>query len=530
MKRRFILSAILIALLVCVFALSASAAGSSSNAFADTPDTIDGVTTPTVITTNERVVLLGADGNYYTYPAYYIVKDQTSFSIQVNDALNAKLGYNNGTNLKDYVVRIEIPSGITYMNTDLNYKSNLVYVKMSNTITSCSSKTFQECKNLETLILSNTLSAIPGDFCKTNTSLKAIEIPASVTTINGWCFNGCSSLKSVINHAENITTIGGQAFSGCPIENDFNFPDKLTSLGDYVFSSAKFYNVDLPDSITSIGQGNFQSCTNLSVLKLPELITKVPHDFAKGCTLTSLIVPKGCTEIHSQYSLGHINFNNGVIVFTGTSSSAFITRLGETNKGLVSKVVYENHCDVYFNGQHSADMEYVFTSFIESCYTEGNCTRCGSYVKGDDIAPIIKFRGIAMDIDSLSVTLGYGVDQDSLDMYLDNGYTFNYGIVAYAPEGVDCKPVQVGADGIEAVNNKTIIAKADNAYTGVDFIVRNFKEDAVSFAMCMYIYDGEKISYVCGTNANDAEILDSAYAITINIAENNISKKVTALE
>ena len=130
--KKIIISLITGVLLVCALAICISAAGSTSDEFAATPDTIDGVSAPSVIGTSERVVLLGADGLYYTFPAYYISADNKTFSVVVNDLVNEKLGYAAGTKLNSYVVRIEIPYGVTYIGTDLSYKTNLKYVKMEN--------------------------------------------------------------------------------------------------------------------------------------------------------------------------------------------------------------------------------------------------------------------------------------------------------------------------------------------------------------------------------------------------------------
>ena len=125
MKKRLLLTVLMAALLVCLFAISINAAGSTSNEFAETPDTIEGINTPTVIGTEERVVLLGSDGLYYTFPSYYILNDNKSCSLKVNNAVNKALGYTDGTSHKSYVVRIEIPEGTTYINQNfLDYISD----------------------------------------------------------------------------------------------------------------------------------------------------------------------------------------------------------------------------------------------------------------------------------------------------------------------------------------------------------------------------------------------------------------------
>ena len=74
MKKTLILTMLMVAMLISIFAISVSAAGSTSNEFAQTPDTIDGVSAPLTIGTAERVVLLGAlrltDKARYVYGAF----------------------------------------------------------------------------------------------------------------------------------------------------------------------------------------------------------------------------------------------------------------------------------------------------------------------------------------------------------------------------------------------------------------------------------------------------------------------------
>ena len=515
MKKKILFATLLVAMLVCVFALSVSAAGSSSNAFAETADTLTNVTAPSVISTTEKVVLLGADGLYYTYPAYYIVKDHTTFSIVVNNALNAVLGYADGTNLANYVVRIEVPTGITYMSSSLNYKSNLVYVKMSDTIIDAGgngAKTFQGCTNLETLIISNNLTAIPGDFCHGCTSLKSIEIPASVAMIYGYSFNGCSKLSSVINYSEKITEIGGNAFSGCPI-TEFNFPDALQKIGSSAFTGAAFSKIDIPDSVTTIGQGNFSGCKNLSYLKLPESLSEIPHDFMKQCNIT-VVVPKGCEKIYGQFSFAHANIQK--IIFTGTPDSPFMTRLAVTNSGLVSKVEYANHCDVYYDKIHNTEMSYVFTSFIEGCYTEGVCSRCGITEKGESFAPIFTFKGYSMPSDKSEICSGYTVNLDSLDKYNENrseNVSFKYGFVASANNN---SPIsEDGTFGANVVN----VDLTNEKYAGIDFRLSgdwsnaNYSTASISMNIYTIVTENGKntINYIYGYADDHNNVITEIY-------------------
>ena len=133
-----------------------------------------------------------------------------------------------------------------------------------------------------------------------------------------------------------------------------------------------------------------------------------------------------------------------------------------------------------------------------------------------------------MKLNGSTVTVGYSINDSSLQKYLsvDETNTFNYGVVAYMPSGVDCQPLQIGENGVEAVDStRTIHAKIKNEYASVDFIISGFPQSALSLVMCMYVYDGDSITYLCGTNSDDLRELDSAFAITINTADGSVTKK-----
>lgn len=527
MKKRLLLITMLVALLACVFAISVGAVGSTSNEFAEASDTLEGVSAPSVIGTSERVVLLGSDGLYYTYPAYYILKDQTSFSITQNKALNVALGYDESTSsLKDYVVRIEIPNGITHMGTDLNYKSNLVYVKMSNTVTSVSTKVFQSCTNLETLILSNNLSGIPTDFCHSCSSLTAIEIPASVTTIGGYSFDGCSSLASVVNYAENVTEIQGNAFAGCPI-TEFNFPNALTKIGASAFVNCRsLASIELPKEVTSIGDAAFQNCSSLTSLVIPEGVSVIGHNVLHGCSnLKELTVPEGCT-VYGKYSFNQ-NGSNMTIIYTGQEGddgyNSFKTYLTQAT------YVFKNHCDVYYNEIHNAPQKYIFTSFVKDCYTEGVCSRCGITEKGENFAPMFSFNGYSTNGEEICV--GYSINLASLEKYNANKgeAVFNYGFAVSANNNAP-----INSDGTFA-SNSINVDLTNEKYASVDFILTGdwsnskYAEAEISMNLYTMVTEGENttVSYIYGYSEND-KIITQSYETADSVSYNDLNPKTEA--
>ncbi len=542
MKKKFLLISLMVSLLVCILAISVGAAGSTSDKFAETPATLEGASAPANMGATERVVLLGADGLYYTYPSYYILQDASNkqFRFAQNKALNKALGYDESvTSLMNYVVRIEIPTGLTSM-VDSFYNSKTVkYVKMSDTITGTNTKTFQGCSNLETLIFSNSLTTINNDLCNGCSSLTAITIPASVTAINGYCFSGCSNLETVTNYAENVKSIGGNAFSGCSKMTAFNFPDALTSIGSSAFYNCKgLTSIDLPAGITSLGQSAFQNCSGFTSLKLPEGISIIQHNTLHGCSgLRELTIPRGCT-VYGQYSFNQ-NGSNLTITYTGTegddgynSISKYLTK---------AKYVFANHCDVYYNGEHNdtdnnpcwltscdkcgAKDQYCgnenthsLTSVIsyadytklgtktESCSNE-NCTHV-NVVVDSEIAPIFIYYGYSSSYNTGKICVGYSVNKEALNAY--GADKLSYGVVAYAPdaEETELEPVVISENNVNAIDG-AVVAPLSSEYSSFDFIISGFETEAhysTALVMCMYIYDGESVDYVCAVGGEAVQV------------------------
>ena len=354
MKKIF-LTFLIVSVLATILALGAFAQGYESDEFASTVNTIEGINQPSVIGTSERVVILGNDSLYYTYPAYYVFGDNSNLTAIQNKALNVALGYDenmSANDLKSKLVRVEIPNGVTYIYDNFFMShANLKYCKMSDTITGTGAKTFQNSKKLEEVILSNNLKFISNDFCKGCSSLSApLVIPASVTEMRGYAFDGCNMLTTVINYAENVKSIASNFLSGCPI-TEFNFPDNLKEIGAYAFNGAAFTTIELPNSITSLGSGVFQGCKKLEgTIVLPESLVQIPHDSFKQSSNVNIVVPKGCTSVWGRYSLQGTGIQT--IYFTGTPDSDFVASVQANASGYVKNIVYANHCEYYYSNEH----------------------------------------------------------------------------------------------------------------------------------------------------------------------------------
>ncbi len=111
-------------------------------------------------------------------------------------------------------------------------------------------------------------------------------------------FSYCSSITSV-NIPNSITSIGNSAFSGCSGLTSVTIPNSVTSIGDYAFSDcSSLTSITIPNSVTSIGGGVFYNCSSLTSIDIPNSVTSIGYGaFADCSSLTSITIPNSVTSI-----------------------------------------------------------------------------------------------------------------------------------------------------------------------------------------------------------------------------------------
>lgn len=145
-----------------------------------------------------------------------------------------------------------------------------------------------------------------------------------VTEIPNQYFLKNTSLTSIIC-PDSLITIGDQAFSTCSNLSYIKIGKYVTSIGRLAFAAcSKLTNVIIPNFVTSIGSSAFQY-SGLKSIKLSNSLTSISPYMFRECSLTSVIIPDSVTTIgnyafYSCNNLISIKIGNSV---TSIGSYAF---------------------------------------------------------------------------------------------------------------------------------------------------------------------------------------------------------------
>ena len=212
------------------------------------------------------------------------------------------------------------------------------------------------------------VTKIPASaFSKNSTTRKQLEtivIPETVETIEIEAFYDCTNLTGV-TLSDSLVSIGTRAFSNCYyISGDLYLPDTLVSISGSAFSNCRSLSgsVIIPNSVNYIGGSAFYQCTGITYASIGDVQTNGSHLFDgcksltavsignitvigesmfEGCSaLTSVVIPNSVTSIGGTaffrcYSLTSVTIGNSVETI---GSNAFYMCSGITEISIPNKV------------------------------------------------------------------------------------------------------------------------------------------------------------------------------------------------
>ncbi len=521
MKKKLLLTMVVVAIFTLLFAMCVFAAAP----IPQKPDlgvdfgavtTIDGFEAPSSLytSTDERVLLVDEEGNYVTYPTYYVTKDNATFDFDFSKLNSAQsIQYS-----KNSVVMVEIPDGVT---------------TISGSYFSGQNNTFSRCLS--------------------------VQIPGSVTSYGSSMFIKNKVIKIVeFLDGETPVTMGNQMFGSNATGGDWGaenieyvkFPNNLVSIGQNTFGkSYANKTIILGENLESIGAGFFNQSTPNGKDTFVYASSKF---FADGSTMFQ--------NLFGGFDKWHNNYVKITLFYTGTQEQAQTLvdngkaiqsgYMWDDNRALIvsaSEYDYATHkptqengditivygvskCDAFYNGTHKEQKlnscqfgcargcgvvallenpEHVYSKTV--MYGEGTevdffanitvcetCQNCNTQ-NGEPtiINPLFTDKGYSVCLFETGIVYSYITNSDAIDTYKSLvSSDFEYGLVASKFEGT---PLSY-ENGAAVAGNGTISAnmtkRQDYKYLEIKVVGLSSEHLDTKIVCCGYVRLGEEIYYI----------------------------------
>ena len=185
------------------------------------------------------------------------------------------------------ITNLEIPEGVTVIN---NYAfsgcTGLTSITIPNSVTSIGDNAFYSCTGLTSITIPESVTSIGKSAFHHCDGLTSITISRSVISIGGYAFDGCKSLTSV--HISDIA-------AWCKIDFENNRSNPLYYAKHLYLNDKEITNLEIPESVTSIGDYAFYGCSALTEITCKAITPPAcGKDVFKDVDKTiPLYVPKG---------------------------------------------------------------------------------------------------------------------------------------------------------------------------------------------------------------------------------------------
>ena len=260
----------------------------NDNAF-DTCDSLESISIPNSITSIGRAAFVGCDN----LESITVEDGNTVYHIAGNCLIETATktliaGYQNSV--------IPTDGSVTSIGDCAFYgRNNLTSIVIPDSVTSIGNSAFSNCSRLKSIVIPDSVTSIGEWAFHRCDSLTSIAIPDSVMSIGKWAFSRCDSLTSVY-----ITDIA----AWCKISFGGSESNPMYCGDDLYLDGKLVTELVIPDSVTSIGYGTFEGCSNLTSIVIPDSVTSIGNSAFRYCSrLTSIVIPDSVTSIgYSAFS------------------------------------------------------------------------------------------------------------------------------------------------------------------------------------------------------------------------------------
>jgi hypothetical protein len=177
---------------------------------------------------------------------------------------------------------------------------------------------------------------------------------------------GCSTLATVVEMPESITEIGDCAFADCSRLTSIVIPNSVKKIGERAFSECReIKSIVIGNSVNEIGNYAFHHCTKLDSITIPNSVTKIGYCAFEGTgwynsqTDDILYLDGWCIGCKEDTKNEQLSIKEGT---KGIASNAFVNRYLRINSVIFPKSILfigDNPFEGYFCNVTSYSNSYI---------------------------------------------------------------------------------------------------------------------------------------------------------------------------
>lgn len=276
--------------------------------------------------------------------------------------------------------------------------SEVEYNGKSVTVTSISFLAFADCETITEITLPSTITTINYGAFAGATNLKKVIIPDDCyfNYFGYGVFDGTKVLEYFSEQSPDGEIVLGQnvLFAYLGTETDYTVPDSITIIADLCFFGSGIEKIEIPDTVTVIGEYAFASCFGLKEITVPDSVTAIEAGTFSYClNLETLNLGDNIeyiglraldgTKVKSVYIGENVKDVLGAFAGCNTIEKIIVSSKNEhyftVGDALYYKYSYEDEFE-YFEYDEDCSLEYVIiTSDAEEFTVPENVSTIGSY-------------------------------------------------------------------------------------------------------------------------------------------------------